>query len=110
MSKRRYFKRLDDRTGRLERAVNIINDGEQPNLRVHRREADPPHPLSKPRAIPADRAQIIGSLGAPSDTREFIYEVGLTGDLVTFLRSGLPVVSLPRPVVVIDSNGTEERV
>lgn len=80
MSKRRLFKRLDDRTGRLERAVNLINDGEQPNLRVHKREADQPHPLTRPRAIPPDRSVVLGMKG-PSGNDEgmgFTYEVGLT--------------------------------
>ena len=108
MSKRRYFKRLDDRTGRLERAVNIINDGDKPNLRVHKREADKPHPLSTPRAIPADRAQIVGPSDLDSDVRGYIYTVGFTADVATFRRSSLAVVCLPTPTVVIDNNGTEE--
>jgi len=108
MSKRRYFKRLDDRTGRLERAVNIINDGEKPNLRVHKREADKPHPLSTPRAIPADRAQIVGPSDLDSDVRGFVYTVGFTADAVTFRRPSLAVVSLTTPRVLIDSNGAEE--
>lgn len=110
MSKRRYFKRLDDRTGRLERAVNIINDGDKPNLRVHKREADKPHPLSSPRPIPADRAQIVGPSDLDNDVRGFVYTVGFTSDARTLLRPGLAVVSLPTPTVVIDDGVTEETV
>ncbi len=110
MSKRRYFKRLDDRTGRLERAVNIINDGEKPNLRVHKREADKPHPLSSPRAIPADRAQIVGPSDLDRDVRGFVYTVGFTADAVTMRRSSLAVVCIPTPVVVVDDGVTEETI
>ncbi len=78
-TRRNRFRRLDDRTGRLERAVNIINDGQMPSLRVHRREADEEHPLSRPFKIPVDRSTLlnIGPAGNTEGRQVKIY-VGYT--------------------------------
>lgn len=55
---RSKYKFLDQRTGRLARAVELTEDGEIPGLKVARREADKKHPLSLPYPIPPDRVQL----------------------------------------------------
>ncbi len=55
---RSRFKFLDQRTGRLARAVEMTEDGEIPGLKTTRREADKKHPLSLPYTIPSDRVQL----------------------------------------------------
>jgi hypothetical protein len=107
MSKRRYFKRLDDRSGRLERAINIINDGENPNLRVSRQEADPPHPLTRPRAIPPDRVSIVGPGDKDLSITNYVWSVGYSAG-TDLLRASVRVVGLPSPVAVFDDDGVEE--
>lgn len=80
MSLRRRFKALDGRTGRLERAVNLIEDGEARGLKVARREADKPHPLSNPSPIPVDRATIVAGMRGPkkSEDQQFAWVIGYT--------------------------------
>lgn len=107
MSKRRYFKRLDDRSGRLERSINIINDGENPNLKVHIREADPPHPLTRPRAIPPDRVSIVGPSDKDLTITNYVWNVGYTGG-TDLLRPTVRVIGLPTPVAVFSDDGVEE--
>lgn len=107
MSKRRYFKRLDDRSGRLERAINIINDGENPNLKVHIREADPPHPLTRPRAIPPDRVSIVGPGDKDQSVTDYVWRIGYAAG-TDLLRAPMTVIGLPTPVAVFDDDGVEE--
>lgn len=63
------FKAYDQRTGRLERAVDIIQDGDEPGLWVARAEADPPHPLRRKVIIPPDRTNYF-----PGRVKENTYE------------------------------------
>ena len=81
MSSRRYrMKALDGRTGRLERAINLVEDGEVRGLWTKRSEADPAHPMSKPVVIGVDRAQIMqGILPKSGDPeRGYTHRVGYT--------------------------------
>ena len=81
MSSKRYrMKALDGRTGRLERAINLIEDGEVRGLWTKRSEADNPHPLSRPVTIGIDRAQIMqGILPKSGDPeRGYTHRVGYT--------------------------------
>jgi hypothetical protein len=50
--------RLDDRTGRLERAVNLVEDGLKKGFMVVRGERDTEHPQSRPVVVRVDRASI----------------------------------------------------
>jgi hypothetical protein len=45
----------DMRTGRKVRYADLVEDGENPSIRVHRRERDAQHPQRFPRAVGADR-------------------------------------------------------
>ena len=100
MSVRRRFKALDGRTGRLERAVNLVEDGEARGLKVHRREADQPHPLSSPSPIPIDRATIVAGMRGQdkSEDKGFKFVVGFT-------LSGALYESRSSPVLVLVSGG-----
>lgn len=100
MSVRRRFKALDGRTGRLERAVNLIEDGELRGLKVARREADKPHPLSNPSPIPIDRTTIVAGMRGqdrPED-KGFRFVVGMT-------LSGALHEMRTCPVLVLASGG-----
>lgn len=82
---RRYnFKSLDQRTGRLERACTLLEDGERPRLKT--REPDPRHPLSRPFVIGMDRAQVVAGMQGENkfEDRQFKFAVGTTtpNDLV----------------------------
>jgi hypothetical protein len=50
------MKVIDGRTGRLERAVSMVEDGIIPKLYVRNGEQDRPHPQSKRLKIAPDRA------------------------------------------------------
>ena len=89
MSVRRHMKRLDDRTGRLERAVNMVNDGMIPGILVRRGEQDRVHPQSSPRVVGLDRASLKGFKPADNATTNFVFQVGFTG-MSNFLRPNMP--------------------
>jgi hypothetical protein len=67
--RRDKFKAYDMRTGRLERATQIIQDGDEPSLWVSRSEADPAHPLRRKIRIPPDRGNLF-----PGRTKQNTYE------------------------------------
>lgn len=54
------YVRHDDRTGRLERAISLVNDGQDPSLVVARGEADKYNPQTRKMRIPLDRVAING--------------------------------------------------
>ena len=100
MSIRKRFKALDGRTGRLERAVNLIEDGEMRGLKVARREADKPHPLSNPGPIPVDRATIVAGMRGQdkSEDKGYTFVVGFT-------LAGTLYEARSSPVLVLASGG-----
>lgn len=89
MSVRRHMKRLDDRTGRLERAVNLINDGVIPGILVKRGEHDLPHPQSVPRVVGPDRATLKAPKTPDISVSNFTYRAGFTSNS-NFERPGTP--------------------
>lgn len=75
---RSRFKFLDQRTGRLARAVELTEDGEIPGLQTTRRNADKKHPLSTPVSIPPDRATYKVQY-TEKQTGTYTYRVGMMG-------------------------------
>lgn len=59
-TRRNRYVALDQRTGRLERAINLVNDGQEPNLKVMRSEADKYNPQTRGVRIPLDRVAVMG--------------------------------------------------
>jgi len=59
-TRRSKYVKLDDRTGRLERAVALVNDGQDPSLMVRRGEADKYNPQTRKLRVPLDRIAIMG--------------------------------------------------
>lgn len=55
----RKYKAYDERTGRLERAIDLVEDGEIKGLKVSRREADDEHPQKRPLRVGPDRANLL---------------------------------------------------
>jgi hypothetical protein len=89
MSNRHRMMRLDQRTGRLERAVAMLEDGQRPGLLVHAREADRFHPQSISKVVGLDRAMV----KAPKPELEkgtFNFSVGQWGNS-NFTRQQMPV-------------------
>lgn len=89
MSKRYNFKALDQRTGRLERACTLLEDGERAKIKT--REPDPLHPQSRPRTIGLDRAQIVQGMNGEQklEDRQYTFRVGITAstDLTSYRGS-----------------------
>ena len=92
MSVRRYMKRLDDRTGRLERAINMVNDGIIPGILVRRGEQDLPHPQSYPKIVGLDRAQIKASPPIDDASLNTVFYVGITAIGSNFQRPNMPML------------------
>jgi hypothetical protein len=78
MSNRRArMLRLDARTGRLERAIHLLEDGHKAGVMT--RDPDRPHPQSRPVGPVIDRAMI--RIPKPEVERgTFTYNVGLEGN------------------------------
>lgn len=78
--RRNKFRAYDQRTGRLERAINIIEDGDSPGLKVARGEADQAHPLRKHPRIPPDRKNLFPGLVRDDayEDAQFKYVYGYT--------------------------------
>lgn len=55
----RKYRAYDERTGRLERAIDLIEDGEIKGLKTTRREADSEHPQRRPLRVGPDRANLM---------------------------------------------------
>lgn len=105
---RSRFKFLDQRTGRLARAVELTEDGEIPGLQTTRRNADKKHPLSTPVSIPPDRAtykvQYTERQGGTST-----YRIGMEGTSTLGQRQTVPSVSYGGgDPVVTGTTGTED--
>lgn len=101
MSKRNRMKVLDQRTGRLAYAINMVEDGEIRGLYVKRGEDDPEHPQKYPRVIPPDRAQVVRKMYDADLEGSALrsYVVGYTADPTTYAREGWPMLCL------VESNG-----
>ena len=95
MSRRRArFKTFDQRTGRLERAVSMIEDGETGML-VRKGENDRAHPLSQKFVPPIDRASILGTFEPEPMRGDTILDVGYDSVGSNFERPMMPVISIP---------------
>ena len=92
MSVRRYMKRLDDRTGRLERAINMVNDGVVPGILVRRGDEDKVHPQSVPRVVGLDRAQIKAQPPVDDSHVNTVFYAGFTVTGSNFLRPQMPAL------------------
>ncbi len=90
MSVRRHMKRLDDRTGRLERAINMVNDGIVPGILVRRGEQDRVHPQSMPRLVGLDRAQLKPTPPIDDALENAVFYVGFTAMGSNFQRPNMP--------------------
>ena len=90
MSVRRYMKRLDDRTGRLERAINMVNDGIVPGILVRRGEQDRPHQQSFPKIVGLDRAQVKANPPIDDAHQNAVFYVGITAVGSNFQRPNMP--------------------
>jgi len=84
----RKYKAFDQRTGRLERAIDLIEDGDKPGLRVHKFEADRFHPQRIPVRIGPDRIAPRPPVGD-----EFRYVYGYTLGVNLWEQRSLPIVS-----------------
>jgi hypothetical protein len=95
-SRRNRMKVLDQRTGRLAYAIDMVEDGEIRGLYVRRGEDDQQHPQKFPKIIPPDRAQFVRKMYDAdlegSQLRRYV--VGYSADPTTFAREGFPVLSL----------------
>lgn len=81
MARKSLMKAFDDRSGRLERAMDLIQDGQNPKLMVTRGEADRFNPQSIKRRVPPDRVHLKGGAFAPERMiGRFIWMVGYTAD------------------------------
>jgi hypothetical protein len=78
MARRYNFKAIDDRTGRLERACTLLEDGEKAKIRT--KEPDPLHPQTRARAIGMDRAQVVAGMKSAEKKEDgaTIFRVGST--------------------------------
>lgn len=93
--RRDKFKAYDQRTGRLERAVNLIQDGDEPALWVSRAEADPPHPLRRRVVIPPDRTNYFPGRVKENtyEDAQFEYVYGYSAGQNLWERQAAPLVS-----------------
>lgn len=74
------FRKFDDRTGRLERAIDLISDGQNPKVQTLRSEADRFNQQSIVRRVPPDRVQLRGGAYAPEVMKgSFVWMVGWQG-------------------------------
>src|SRR5881392_2683276 len=78
MSVRHRMKMTDGRTGRLERAVTMVEDGMIPGLYVRNGENDRAHPQAKRLKIAPDRATLRQQKNNPEPTGPTVYRVGQT--------------------------------
>jgi hypothetical protein len=90
MGKRKMLA-LDQRSGRLERAVMLLEDGVIRGLKVHRREADPP--LLRPLNVGPDRATLKLTPYRESERGRFTFTPGYWGQS-DLTRQGMPAITL----------------
>lgn len=69
----------DRRTTRLERAVDLIEDGYVKGLIVKKGTADGPHPLDRPFTIPVDRTTIKGWPYREVERGDTFVDIGFAG-------------------------------
>ena len=91
----RKHRAYDQRTGRLERALDLIEDGDVKGLKVHRREADPEHPLRRPFRVGADRANLFpGLLGERTyEDAQMRFSYGYTLGANLWEQRTLPIIA-----------------
>jgi hypothetical protein len=96
-SKRGRMRVLDQRSGRLAYAIQMVEDGEVRGLYVKRGEDDKQHPQKFPKVIPPDRSQVArkmydADLEGSQVTGKVV--IGFLADPVTFERQGIPGMSM----------------
>jgi hypothetical protein len=84
----RKMKAYDQRTGRLERAIDLVEDGNRPGVKTTRREADRFHPQRTPIRVSPDR---IAARALVGDEFRYVYGYTLGGNL--WEQRSLPIVS-----------------
>lgn len=91
----RKHRAYDQRTGRLERAIDLIEDGDQRGLKVHRREADAEHPLRRPFKIGADRANLFPGLQGKKtyEDAQFLFVFGYSLGADLWAQRTVPILS-----------------
>lgn len=93
--RRSRFKTFDQRTGRLERAVVLIEDGETGML-VRRGENDRKHPLSREFVPPIDRATLLGPAELERQPGTTVIDVGYTAPGSNFERPNMGTFNIPQ--------------
>lgn len=89
--RRSKMRAFDQRTGRLERAIDLIEDGQNPTLKVTRGEADKYNPQSRPIRPGPDRVSFRGP-GTQEITRgRYVWMVGWTANS-NFERPQMPTI------------------
>ena len=93
-SKRNRMKVIDQRTGRLARAVQMVEDGEIRGLYVRKGEEDREHPQKYPKVIPPDRAQFARKMYDADLEGSWMqdFRVGCEADPETWLTATNPVI------------------
>jgi hypothetical protein len=95
--KRNRMKVVDQRTGRLAYAIQMVEDGEIRGLYVKRGEDDKEHPQKFPKVIPPDRATLARKMyDADLEGSQITgtVTIGFLADPVTFERQGIPSMSM----------------
>lgn len=91
--RRNAWKQLDQRSGRLERAVSLVEDGET-GVMTTKRDRDYKHPLSTAFVAPLDRATIKGDVISEEQHGTTTVNVGMLGSGNDFTREAVPVMAL----------------
>ena len=91
---RNRWKRFDQRTGRLERAVAMVEDGNT-GMWVRRGEDDKKHPLDKTFVPPIDRAQLKGNPVPEPMRGTTVIDVGYASVGSNFERPQMDVITIP---------------
>lgn len=91
--RRSRFKAIDQRSGRLERAVILTEDGETGML-VRKGDRDKPHPLSKPFQPPIDRAVLLGKTEPERQPGTTVIDVGYESPGSNYERPSMGVLTI----------------
>ena len=92
--RRSKFKAIDQRSGRLERAVALTEDGVTGML-VRKGDHDRPHPQSAPRPMPIDRATLLGAPEPEMQRGDTVIDVGYSNPGSNYERPDMPVITFP---------------
>ena len=94
-SLRRKFKAIDDRTGRLVRAIDLLEDGQNPKIKTTAANRDKFNPQSVTRRVPLDRVNLKGGAFVPEVQSGYTrIDVGWIGNVGSnFERQGIPSVT-----------------